>query len=294
MTRDNKRHPPPMRNEEPLLVQQAKKYLQILSASPRKKLGQNFMIHESDLSFIADALSCDAGEQVLEIGPGLGFLTRFLLQKRLKVTAVEKDKSYAKFLRDYFSQTSFKVFEKDILKVNLKTDLTLAGPVRLYGNIPYSITTPILEWMIGQRNQIREAVLTTQLEVADRLTAVPGAKAWGSLSIFLQVVADVQKIRKIEASSFYPAPKVDSAVIKISFLDKLRYVIGNEAKFFSLVRRAFQKRRKTLLNALKDEREARYSKSNLLRAFKRSKIDPIRRAETLSIKEWAELDGLIG
>ena len=227
----------------PALIQEAKSYLAGLNACARKKLGQNFMIRENELAFMADSMRWSEGESVLEIGPGLGFLTRALIQRKLKVMAVEKDRRYAGFLEDYFRGQAFRVFEQDILEIDLEKNLGITSPIRVIGNIPYAITSPILQWLIRQRKLIREAVLTTQWEAADRLTAGPCVKSRGSLSIFVQLYANIKLIKKISSTSFYPIPKVDSAVIKIEFLEQPRFEIRDEENFFKLVRRAFQKRR---------------------------------------------------
>ncbi len=277
----------------PGLTQEAKSFLAQLNASARKKLGQNFMVRESELSFIADSMSWSKGESVLEIGPGLGFLTRCLVQRKLKVLAVEKDRLYVKFLEGYFKNENFRVLERDILEIDLRKDFQITTPIRVIGNIPYSITSPILEWLIHQRKLVHEAVLTMQLEVAERLAACPGTKSWGSLSVFLQLYANVSLMKKIDSASFYPAPKVDSAVIKLQFFDKPRFEVRDEENFFWFVRRAFQKRRKTLLNALADENLKNYSKPLLAQTLEKAAIDPMRRAETLTLEEWARLQAMM-
>lgn len=271
------------------LIQEVKAYLAQLNASARKKLGQNFMVQESELSFIAEAASLEPGDTVLEIGPGLGFLTRFLFLKKARVFAVEKDRLYARFLKEHFKNEDFFLIENDILKVDLKKDFKISKPIKIIGNIPYNITSPILEWLISQRGLVLGAVLTTQKELAERLAAEPGSKAWGSLSVFLQVYADVAFLRKIGPGSFYPQPKVDSAVIRLEFLKKPRHLIVNEELFFKLVRCAFQKRRKTILNALADDSLEYLSKPALLSAFEQTGIRSMRRPETLTIHEWVKL-----
>ena len=252
----------------------------------------------SDLSAIAEALSISSGEEVLEIGPGTGLLTRVLLQKGARVLAVEKDAVLAEFLKHRFGVetqnfASLQVITKDILRVDLQKDLNLKAPIKIAGNIPYNITSPIVEWLILQRKHVSEAVLTVQWEVARRLAAGPGNKDWGSLSIFLQFYADVKFLRKIDKSHFRPMPKVDSGVIRICFLPEGRFPVGSELFFFGLVRRAFQKRRKTILNALEVKNDENLSKEALLSAFSRLNIDSRRRPETLSISEWAALSRLL-
>ena len=273
----------------PDLAKEAKALLSKINASARKKLGQNFMINDAVLSFIADAVQPDEEDVVLEIGPGLGFLTRHLVNSGARVLAVEQDKAYAAFLKNYFKGRKFDLIEKDILKTDFTGDFQLSTPVKVIGNIPYNITTPILEWLIQNRSQVTSAVLTTQFELAERLNAEPGTKTWGSISIFLQLYADVAFLKKIGPSAFYPSPRVDSAVIRIRFLDKPRYPISDETRFFELVHKAFQKRRKTILNALADERDYALQKDALSGSLKSCSIDAKRRPETLSVEEWAKL-----
>ena len=272
----------------PELKEEARYLLRQLEASARKKLGQNFMVDEGVLEFMANALNLKKDEPVIEIGPGLGFLTRFLLNHGASVTAVEKDPAYVEFLTPYFKHKKFRVIHADILKTKI-AELASGRPVKVCGNIPYNITSPLLEWLILQKNLVTEAILTVQWEVAERLKAGPGTKAWGPLSVFLQYHAEVETLKKIGPASFSPAPKVDSAVIRILFLKKTKYEGTDETVFFSIVRRAFQKRRKTLLNALALEDKEAFSKKELELTLRTIRIDPTSRPETLSLEEWALL-----
>lgn len=272
----------------PELKEEAKFLLRQLEASARKKLGQNFMIDEAVLEFIANSLQFKKNEPAIEIGPGLGFLTRFLLSHGAEVTAVEKDPIYSEFLTHFFKNKLFRLVQADVLKTKISS-LVSQKPVKVCGNIPYNITSPILEWLIDQKQYVSEAVLTVQWEVAERLKAVPGNKDWGALSVFLQYHADVETLKKISPAAFSPAPKVDSAVVRLSFLQKPRYEVENEKLFFSLVRRSFQKRRKTLLNSLENKTEEPFIKKNLEITLNTIQIDPTRRPETLTLKEWALL-----
>lgn len=271
----------------PSLKEEAQVLLRRLEAAARKKLGQNFMVDEKALLDIASSLDVHDGETVVEIGPGLGFLTRFLLKRGASVVAIEKDPAYARFLAGHFADRPFQVEEGDVLETDLAR--LVEGRVKVFGNIPYNITSPILEWLIGHRRLVSDAVLTVQWEVAERLAAKPGGKDWGSLSVFLQYHAEVRTVRKIGRSSFSPAPNVDSAVIHVHFPEKPKIQAGDEAFFFAIVRRAFQKRRKTLLNALASEEDPRLAKKSLEAALSRTGIDPARRPETLSVAEWAKL-----
>lgn len=271
------------------LQAEAKELLYGLGGAARKKLGQNFMISQSALDLIADAGSISAGETVLEIGPGLGFLTRSLLQKGASVVAIEKDSLYVGHLADFFKEKSFRVIESDILLFDPQA-LSSGRRIKVFGNIPYNITSPILEWLVENRRVVSQAVLTVQKEVAERITAEPGGKEWGPLSFLTHFYSRAFFVQKISKESFFPAPKVDSAVIRLEFSEKPLYPVLNEEHFFKLVRKAFQKRRKTILNALADIPEyPALTKIALAESLKKCQIEALRRPETLSIGEWGRL-----
>ncbi|MBI4352937.1 MAG: ribosomal RNA small subunit methyltransferase A [Candidatus Omnitrophica bacterium] len=273
--------------EEIALIKKAKTILAQIGAAPRRKLGQNFMVSEQALSSIVEALSLDGQDTVLEIGAGLGFLTRRLLQKTERVIAVEKDPLFAHYLREAFKTAPLKIVEKDVLDCRLERDFAVKGKVKVVGNIPYGITSPILGWLVGERRRVSESALTVQWEVARRLWAKPGTKDWGALSVFAQFYSEVSLVKKIGRGNFFPAANVDSAVVRLVFPEKPLYRVRDEEKLFGIVRRAFQKRRKTLFNALKDRTGA--ADRPLLPIFAELRIDPKRRPETLSIEEWAAL-----
>ncbi|HTL71203.1 MAG TPA: 16S rRNA (adenine(1518)-N(6)/adenine(1519)-N(6))-dimethyltransferase RsmA [Candidatus Eisenbacteria bacterium] len=270
------------------LTAEAKAALQALGVAPTKRRGQNFMVRAADLEAIAETAGIGPGDDVVEIGPGLGFLTRSLLSRGARVAVVEKDFVMTRHLRAAFP--GLRVLEKDILKADLSRDFGFEAPVTVVGNIPYNITSPILEWLIGQRRLLRAAYLTVQKEVGVRLAARPGGKEWGSLSAFVQYHAAVSVRRAIGRSSFYPPPKVDSALVELLFSGRPAVEVRNEPLFFSLIRRSFQKRRKTLLNALRSEGvPGALTRERLLAAFQGCGLDPRRRPETLSLQEWAAL-----
>ena len=250
------------------------------------------MIDKNILALIADSLALTSKDTVLEIGPGLGFLTQELLKRGASVLAVEKDRAYAAHLGKIFKDQSFRVIEKDILEfdfVGAQLIAPLQLPVKVIGNIPYNITSPIVEWLIENRALVSEAVLTVQWEVAQRLAGKPGGKDWSSLSVFLQFYADVSLLKKIGRGSFYPPPKVDSAVVRLKFLKTPYFAVKDQEFLFSLVRKAFQKRRKTILNALEGEKTKKELEPSLLQCS----IDPRRRPETITLAEWAQLADLL-
>ena len=270
----------------------AKERLQALGLSAKKRFSQNFLHVPADLVFIAESLGAHGPERVLEIGPGLGALTEALLDRGLDITAVEKDSDLVSYLQKRFAGRSLRVFSEDILKFDPERDAGLKKPLRVAGNIPYSITSPILFWLVAHRSLIKRAVLTVQKEVAERLTGKPGHEAWGALSVSFGAYADARLLRMIPRSHFHPAPKVDSAVVGLDFLEVPRYGAGDGKLFHELVARAFQKRRKTLLNSLEDESRGR-TKARLLGVFAGLGFDPKRRPETLSVEEWVLLAGAL-
>src|SRR3989338_7711614 len=276
-----------------MLLEEAKSVLNKLHLSARKKFGQNFMVNEEVLHAAAEAVEVRSGEPLLEIGPGLGFLTRLLAKKTDRLIAIEKDRAFAAHLAKTFSGQPVKIIGADVLSVDPCS--LFAGPaannepIYVAGNIPYNITSPILEWLILHRGSVKHAVLTMQWEVAERLMAKPGGKLWGSLSIFVQVYTKVSLVRKVSRQCFWPAPEVDSAIVKLEFLISPSVEIESEDHFFKIVRRAFQKRRKTILNSLLDKEGGVFSKSAVTEALKKVGIDSMRRPETLNLQEWAKL-----
>lgn len=266
------------------LKKQTEAILLKLGAAPRKRFGQNFMVDEPALAALAAALEIVPGENVLEIGPGLGHLTRVLEHSGAKLTVVEKDALYSGFLRKEFPAA--RVLERDFLDFDWK-ELRLEAPVKVIGNIPYNITSPILERLVRERRRVKLAVLTVQAEVAARLTASPGTKDWGALSAFVQFHADVGLLQKIGRDRFWPSPRVDSAAVRLRFRAPA-VSAKDEELLFRLLRRAFQKRRKILLNGLVGGPEG-YSRDFVLNALERSQIDVKRRPETLTLEEWARL-----
>jgi 16S rRNA (adenine1518-N6/adenine1519-N6)-dimethyltransferase len=271
-----------------------KSLLSKLDLSAKKRFGQNFLANEADLHFIADALGAAPGQTVLEIGPGLGALTAALLERGLRVVAVEKDRSLAVHLERQFKGRPLEVIGTDILHFDpAAAPLKEHAPLSVVGNIPYNITSPILFWLVEHRAVVQRAVLTVQKEVAERLAGKPGHEHWGAVSVSLGAYADVTLLKLIPAGHFYPAPKVDSAVVRLDILPQPRYDLRDGGVFHRIVARAFQKRRKTLLNALVDER-AGWDKKFLLEAFSGLGLDPRRRPETLAVSEWVLLARQLG
>ena len=281
------------------LAEEARSVLASLGTSPNKRFSQNFMVDAQALSSVAELILTEAGRlgssEVLEIGPGLGFLTRRLIARGFRVTAVEKDRRLAAHLSKIYAPENLTVIRADLLKFDLDGHDGIIGPVCVVGNIPYSITTPIFEWIIDRRHRILKAVLTVQREVAEWVTAKPGGKAWGALSVFMQFYGDVRIERKIGRNSFLPCPSVDSAVLGMDILKDGRFAVKNQKTFFHVVHTAFQHRRKTIENAL----SMKYSgfigktKKQMCPFFEKAGICPSQRPETLTLEQWARLADLI-
>lgn len=223
----------------------------------KKSLGQNFLHDEGILRRIADAAKIESGDTVVEIGPGLGALTKQLLKKELtKLVAYEVDDRAIELLQKEFVDPRFELRHEDILRVDLTTISN--DRLRVVGNIPYYITSPIIFKLIDDRQYIKDALLLVQLEVAERLTAEPRTKAYGIPTVLTNFFGEVTYLFKVKAGSFRPAPKVDSAVIHINFergyfpRNNLSIPDGLDMKDFQrFIRQVFAMRRKTLRNNLK-------------------------------------------
>jgi len=250
--------------------------------------GQNFLGDERALERIAAAAELKPGEPVVEIGPGLGHLTRFLLATGAQVTAVERDRDMASVLRQEIVHERLRVLEANAVQVDF-AEVAGAHRVAIVGNIPYHLTSPILFRVLEQRSKISRVVLTIQKEVADRLAAEPGSRDYGLLTVVLALYFEVRALCDLPAALFHPPPKVDSAVLRLCTREKPLVEIDSEVRFLRLVKAGFAHRRKTLFNSLKSDKGLA-SAEQLQAALDRAGIDGIRRAETLHVTEFAALE----
>lgn len=255
---------------------------------PRKSLGQNFLIHERVIDSIVRLLDLVKDDRVVEIGPGLGFLTRRLMERAAEVWAVEIDAALVSRLKrsELGNAPNLRLIEGDILQIGLN-DLIPSGKVKLAGNLPYSISTPVLFRIFEWRERLSSIVLMVQKEVADRMAAAPGTKDYGMLSVWCQAQGRVVKTLAVAPEAFFPKPKVRSSVLKIDLHPEPLVSEEEVPALRGLVRAAFGQRRKQLGNALvpwleRDRREI----ENFLCA---EGIDPMRRGETLSVAEFIRL-----
>ncbi|RKU15893.1 16S rRNA (adenine(1518)-N(6)/adenine(1519)-N(6))-dimethyltransferase [Candidatus Poribacteria bacterium] len=260
---------------------------------PKKQLGQNFLVNPEVLEIILEAGELTDTDTVIEIGAGLGCLTDALARRAKRVVAVEVDKLLYEALAAQFSTDSHvQLLNADILKLELHSLLcydTESAPttVKVIANLPYSITTPILWKLLNHHRQIHSCVLMMQKEVAERIVAEPGGKDYGALTIGVAYRTDATLIATLSPENFYPAPKVDSALLKLTMRENPKVRVENEEFFFKVVRTAFRTRRKMLKNTLVRSRLA--SAQVLETAFEELGIAPERRAETLDITEFAAL-----
>ncbi len=258
----------------------------------KKQLGQNFLADPSTADMIVSRSGISRSDSVLEIGPGLGALTFCLAGSAREVIAVEKDIKIAALLKNMISEknlTNITVIEKDILKVNLAEIAGEAGQnLVVIGNLPYNISSQVLIQLIENRKSIARAILMFQKELAERITAEPGSKDYGRITVMLRYCADVSSIATVGAQLFFPKPKVESEVVEIRFKKNLTHPDIDEKFLSRVVQAAFGKRRKTLKNALTAS-ELGINQKTVEEALALSSIEPSRRAETLSIKEFVAL-----
>ncbi len=260
-------------------------------ARRKRRLGQVFLVDRSIQERIADVAEVQPGEWVMEVGPGLGHLTRALLERGARVIAVEVDPEMAAFLKErYPLHMDYSLFlvEGDFLKADLRGlfgKLGVEGPAKLVANIPYYITTPILEKLVRHRDLFSRIALTMQKEVAERATARPGTPAWGALSVFIQVYFEPRMRFLIPRRFFRPVPRVDSALVELIPRPGPPVDLGDEALFFRLVRTIFQARRKTLRKAL----QAGFPDLDVDGFLEKAGLDPRIRGETLDLAGLARI-----
>ncbi len=255
----------------------------------KRSWGQNFLGDEGILDAIARLAVEREGELVVELGAGLGHLTARLLARGARVVAVERDRDMARVLRGEIGD-AVRLLEADAARLDyraLAAGEGEGGRVAVVGNLPYHLTSPILFSLLDQADAVSRAVLLLQLEVAERLAAAPGTKAWGLLSALLQQRAEVTVERRVPPGAFWPPPEVESAVVRVAF-GPPRAEVADAARFRRLVKAGFAQRRKTLANAIRAARLA--PAEAIAAALAAAGIDPSRRGETLTVAEWAALE----
>jgi 16S rRNA (adenine1518-N6/adenine1519-N6)-dimethyltransferase len=258
--------------------------------APRKRFGQNFLIHEDLCARIVEHSRLRDDDVVVEIGPGAGALTARIASRVRHLVAIEKDAGLAAYLREELAESSnVEIVEDDFLEVDLAAIARARGTGKLavVGNIPYNITTPILERIFEQRAVVRGAVLLVQKEYAARLAAAAGTPEYGSLTLFARYHALMEPLMTIKASAFWPRPVVDSMLVRFFLREKPPVEVPSEELLFRIIRGSFHMRRKQLLNTLEESLEI--PKDDAARLCRVAGIDPRRRGETLTLDEFAKL-----
>ncbi|WP_297420254.1 16S rRNA (adenine(1518)-N(6)/adenine(1519)-N(6))-dimethyltransferase RsmA [Clostridium sp.] len=252
-----------------------------------KSLGQNFLVDDSVLRDIVNGADVNNEDFIIEIGPGVGTLTAQLLMKAKKVTSIELDNDLIPILKEELGENeNFQLIHKDALKVDFNELIGDEKSVKLVANLPYYVTTPIIVKLLKEGYNFKSLTIMIQKEVAERINAEPNCKEYGSLSVLVQYYCNTSIIRRVPPTCFMPRPKVESIVIRLDRLEEPRVKTKNVDLMFELVRNGFNMRRKTLWNSAKT---LNVSKEKLEEAFEKSGIDPKRRAETLSLEEFALL-----
>ena len=262
--------------------------------TPLKRLGENYLVDGN----IKDKIIAEAGikkrDTVLEIGPGFGALTLDLASRGAKVYAVEKDKKAFLILEDIVKDSfpNLNLFNEDILEFDFKK-ITRVKKVKVLGNLPYYITTPIIEYLIERRRFIESALIVMQREVANRLLADPGSEDRSSVSCFVQYYTKPHYIHTIKRGSFYPSPEVDSSLLRFEMLGEPSVRVGDEKLFFKIIRGAFNQKRKSIINSLSRKEVLDISKEELANILQKAGIDPSSRPQDLSLQSFAQVANTI-
>jgi 16S rRNA (adenine1518-N6/adenine1519-N6)-dimethyltransferase len=248
----------------------------------KKSLGQNFLVDQNYIRKIISALNPQASETIIEIGAGRGALTKFLVESGANVIAIELDRDLIPILKNEFGKfENFQIIEQDALKIEYFKFQIPNSKLKLVANLPYYISTVILQRLIEQREAFSEFVLMLQREVVERITAKAGSSERGFLTVLVEAFNEAEKLFEVPPNAFRPAPKVWSAVVRLRVKEK--QMVENERLFKEVLSLAFAQKRKTILNNLK----VKFSNANDI--LESCQIEPNRRAETLKLDEWIRL-----
>lgn len=264
----------------------------------QKKFGQNFLIDTHVLEKIIRAAGVTKEDMVLEIGPGIGTMTQYLCENAREVVAVEIDKNLIPILtedtlKDYDNVT---VINEDILKLDigaLVEERNAGKPIKVVANLPYYITTPIIMGLFESHVPLENITVMVQKEVADRMQAGPGSKDYGALSLAVQYYAEPYIAANVPQNCFMPRPNVGSAVIRLTLHKEPPVTVKDDKFMFSLIRAAFNQRRKTLVNGLSNAADTNVGKEEVLAALEKMGLSATVRGEELTLQKFAELADLL-
>ncbi|MBP5427510.1 MAG: 16S rRNA (adenine(1518)-N(6)/adenine(1519)-N(6))-dimethyltransferase RsmA [Clostridiales bacterium] len=274
------------------MMSDTKKIIEEYGLKLTKSLGQNFLVDSNILRKIVDLGNITKDDLVIEVGPGIGNMTREVAKRAGKVIAVEKDQRLIEPLQANLSEFgNVEVINEDFLEVDVVAlaEMSNVKSIKIIGNLPYYITTPIIMSLLEEEVDIDSMVFMVQKEVAQRMTAKEGTKEYGALTVTTNFYATVNMLFAVSANCFLPKPKVDSAVVKLDVNKVPKVPVISKEFFKKTVRSAFGKRRKTLLNALATSGEFGMSKDEFREILDRLGIKENQRGETLSVNQFAEL-----
>ena len=279
------------------LLRETKSILNKYNIKPNKNLGQNFLIKQEILDGIICAAEVEKEDLVIEIGPGLGTLTKNLLEKARKVLCIELDDRMIQILEDRFKlYNNIQILRDDILKVDLQNKIKEViddcKKVKIVANLPYYITTPIIMKLLEEKLDIESITVMVQKEVADRLIAKPGTSLSGSISYAISYYTSPEYILSVPKDSFIPQPEVESAVIRLNVLKEPSLNVKNEEVFFKIIKLAFMQRRKTLVNALYNGKLVK-DKKELENILQKMGLDIRIRGEKMSMEEFSRITEII-
>ena len=264
-----------------------------------KSLGQNFLIKEEVVEQIVESAKIEKEDLVIEVGPGLGTLTKYLLEKAGKVICIELDKKMIEILNDrFFLYSNFELLNQDVLKVDLKELIQKEKSegkikhVKIVANLPYYITTPIMMKLLEEQLEIESITVMIQKEVADRLIAVPGEKETGAITYTVYYYATAQGVIEVQKDSFIPEPEVTYKVITLKIRKEPPVKTKNNEMMFKIIKNAFMQRRKTLANALVNTKIFG-NKEEAVQTLKEIGLDENIRAEKLTLEDFANLSNKI-
>jgi 16S rRNA (adenine1518-N6/adenine1519-N6)-dimethyltransferase len=269
------------------LLDETKMLLTQYNLRANKRIGQNFMINQEIVDEIIEKANLSKEDVVLEIGPGLGSLTKELINYAGKVIAVELDQNMINILNDRFTgYENLKIIQNDILKVDLKDILKSDKKIKVIANLPYYITTPIIMKLLEDRLNIDSIIVMVQKEVGERICAKPGSKEYGAITVSVNYYSNTKIIINVPKENFLPEPEVDSCVIKLDVLEKPSVFVNNEKLFFDIIKTGFSQRRKTILNSLSN---GYFSKEEISKVLKTLNVNEKLRAENLSVQDFANI-----
>lgn len=261
---------------------------------PSRRLGQNFLVNKRVIERIVNALHPLSDETIIEIGPGQGALTSLILDRGPRLIAVEFDRNLIPLLENKFSsRENFTLVQSDALVTKFCEVIQPATQARVVANLPYNVATAILQRLIEQRGCLTEMVLMLQREVVDRITAPPGSKERGFLSVLVEAYCATENLFDVGPGSFRPAPKIWSSVVRLTPRAEVGAAVGNETLLWQVVSAGFAQRRKTILNNLRSApsplQETIKNHGGASIVLCQAEVDLQRRAETLTLKEWSSI-----